>query len=118
VSTQGVEAKGVGRAKVGHLIAVPVSIRCGAPVEYIEMRTAPKELMPTGIEVRIGPKAQHESDMLIDQGSDRIIIKNQSTVIDTEPVSKIIARQKSKPLDVLELAGGMSPTILILIDQG
>ena len=118
VDTEGIKVKGVGTAKVGKLITVPISFRCGATAKYIDMRVAPKELMPTGIEILIGTKVQHEHNMLIDQGSDRLIIKDQSIVVDTEQVTTIIARQKSKPLDILELAGGMSPAILILSDLG
>jgi site-specific DNA-cytosine methylase len=115
---EGISLRGIGRANTGPLVKVPVSYRCGMSPRYITMRVASASIMPRGIELLIGTRAQYSDDITIDSGTNRIIIKKQSVVIDTEPVSHIMTRQRSKPLDVLELAGGTSPALLILTDLG
>ncbi len=115
---KGIDLRGIGRANTGPLVLVPISYRCGMEPEHLTMRVVDSEVMPKDLEVLIGTKAQHESGMTIHAGTSRLTIQSRSVTIDTEPVGKILARQKSKPLNVLALAGGMSPAILILTDLG
>ena len=118
IDAKGVNLRGVGTAKAGSLILVPVNFRLGSKTTHMEMRVAQKKMMPRGLEVLIGTQSQYKLGMTIDARANRLIIKKKSVMIDTEPIAILRARREAPALKILELAGGMSPAILMLKDMG
>ena len=92
----------------------------------IEARLCAPKHMPRGVGLPIGTKTQFRMGMRVNQGSQRLEIKDVTTgrgktrgiAIDLERLEVFRRRMETKPLKFLDLASGSSAVYLILKDLG
>lgn len=110
LDTEGIEVHGVGKARMGERVLIPARFRTHGDQLQIEARVCNKKSLPPGIDLLICTKLQHKLKMKIDQGNDRLEIRNlpprNGLVIDLEPTYKIRRRMTSRGIKVLDLASG------------
>ena len=126
IDRESLEIHGVGRATMGDRVTISARMGHGEEETMIEARLCATKHMPRGVDLLIETKTQFRMGMRIDQGNQRLEIKDitagrrktRGIAIDLERPLVFRRRMETKPLKVLDLASGSSAAYMILKGPG
>ncbi len=114
----GLEVVGVGAARLGKRVLVPVRFRYSAETEMVEARVTKGSMMPSGCDFLCGTRMQKEYGVVLDARQERLEIWKRGVSIVQEELWVIRARMDGVPLKVLDLCAGISGAYSVFRDQG
>ena len=115
---EGIGVHGVGDARFGKLMEMPIRYRYMSAETVLQVRVADDKHMPTGVDVVCGTSTQEEEGSKFDTVNKRLELWEQGLAIVMEPAWKLRCRINSKPLRVLEICAGVSGSYAVFRDMG
>jgi len=115
---EGLRVTGVGEARFGKLLEMPIRYRYTGRTQGLQVRVADDQHMPTGVDVLCGTETQQATGAKFDSMNERLELWNEGVAIVMEPAWILRARIRSPPLRVLELCAGVSGSHGVFRDMG
>ena len=98
---------------------VPTQLRWGSEMIHLDLRPSSNVLKELrGADILMGVPALKSLGAIIDCAQHRLFIANMKQWIFLEPVTRLVERRSSKPMNVISLCGGVEIVYSVIRDLG